>query len=60
MENKAILNHKNHGIQSHSSTDPLFEPLHRASTAINMCITRDENYPEIGDILTRLMTEKYF
>ncbi|KAG5513990.1 hypothetical protein PMAC_000612 [Pneumocystis sp. 'macacae'] len=59
MENKAILGHKDHKIQSHSSTDPLFEPLYRASTAINICITRDENYPEIGDILTQGYSSDY-
>ncbi|KAG5438918.1 hypothetical protein PCANB_002248 [Pneumocystis canis] len=54
MENIALINHKNRISESNSTTDNLFGALQRASKEINMCLTRDENYPEIGDILTRL------
>ncbi|KAG4305935.1 hypothetical protein PORY_000845 [Pneumocystis oryctolagi] len=59
MKNTPPFNHKNDKSQHHSFTDPLFESLHRASKAINMCITKDENYPEIGDILTQGYSSDY-
>ncbi|KTW30323.1 hypothetical protein T552_00796 [Pneumocystis carinii B80] len=39
--------------------NPQNNALQRANKAINQCISRDENYPEMGDILTQGYSSEY-
>lgn len=42
-----------------AQNSPQNSALQRANIAINECLSRDENYPEMGDILTQGYSSEY-